>query len=308
MSEGELIVIALRLVIPLLILRYPLFGGITAMVLDALDVVLIEAIGLGGFGGHYSELDKLLDSYYLTLEVIVAFRWTSAWARIPAIVLYVYRAIGVVAFETTDTRVLLLVFPNLFENWWLYVRDRGAVLPAALSEVREVRRHPAVPVARAQDGAGVSAALPGSAALGLDEEPRSRRRALTARRVTMVQWYRCNAETGKGRAMTEATSMAVERVQLGVRMEKRMVKVLKGLAEFEGITLGQLLEKIVLHSFEPVLGQEGEMSASPHGKKALAAIADLKRIYGMDWDTHATRRFLDDCLDPELSDGAPVAG
>jgi hypothetical protein len=83
----------------------------------------------------------------------------------------------------------------------------------------------------------------------------------------------------------------VERVQLGVRIEKRMVKVLKGLAEFEGITLGQLLEKIVLHSFEPVAGEEGEMAASPHGKRALAAIADLKRIYGMDYDMHAARRF-----------------
>jgi hypothetical protein len=44
-----------------------------------------------------------------------------SYARIPAIVLYVYRAVGVVPFETTDTRVLLFVFPNLFENWWLYV-------------------------------------------------------------------------------------------------------------------------------------------------------------------------------------------
>ncbi len=92
--------------------------------------------------------------------------------------------------------------------------------------------------------------------------------------------------------MAEAVEqMDVERVQLGVRMEKSMVKVLKGLAEFEGITLGQLLEKIVLHSFEPVLGQEGEMAASPHGKRALAAIADLKRIYGMDFDMHAFRQF-----------------
>lgn len=98
-------------------------------------------------------------------------------------------------------------------------------------------------------------------------------------------------------AMSVDPSQAVERVQLGVRMEKRMVKVLKGLAEFEGITLGQLLEKIVLHSFEPVPGQEGEMSASPHGKKALAAIADLKRIYGMEYDTHATRRFRADSSD-----------
>ncbi len=86
-------------------------------------------------------------------------------------------------------------------------------------------------------------------------------------------------------------SVGVERVQLGVRMEKHMVKVLKGLAEFDGITLGQLLEKIVLHSFVPVPGEEGEMSASPHGKKALVAIADLKRIYGMDHDMHAFRKF-----------------
>lgn len=83
----------------------------------------------------------------------------------------------------------------------------------------------------------------------------------------------------------------VERVQLGVRMEKRMVKVLKGLAEYNGETLGQLLEKIVLHSFEPIEGQEGEMAASPHGRRQLVVIADLKRIYGLELDTHATRGF-----------------
>ena len=89
----------------------------------------------------------------------------------------------------------------------------------------------------------------------------------------------------------ESQSLRVERVQLGVRMEKRLVKVLKGLAEFNGVTLGQLLENIVLHSFSAVPGQEGEMSASPHGKRALAAIADLKRVYGMDYDSHAAHRF-----------------
>lgn len=93
--------------------------------------------------------------------------------------------------------------------------------------------------------------------------------------------------------MPESTEfLSVERVQLGVRMEKRMVKVLKGLAEFNGVTLGQLLEKIVLHSFEPMPGEEGEWAASPHGKKALSAITDLKRIYGMDFDTHASHQFV----------------
>ncbi|MBI5285665.1 MAG: hypothetical protein HY874_11280 [Chloroflexi bacterium] len=91
---------------------------------------------------------------------------------------------------------------------------------------------------------------------------------------------------------SETEQVSVERVQLGVRMEKHMVKVLKGLAEFNGVSLGQLLENIVLHSFEPVPGQEGEMAASPHGKRALAAIADLKRIYDMEYDVHALRRDL----------------
>ncbi len=72
-----------------------------------------------------------------------------------------------------------------------------------------------------------------------------------------------------------------------------MVKVLKGLAEFKNMTLGNLLEEIVLHSFEPVPGHEGEMTASAHNKKALLAIADLKRIYGMDYDTHSSYRFQD---------------
>jgi hypothetical protein len=73
-----------------------------------------------------------------------------------------------------------------------------------------------------------------------------------------------------------------------------MVKVLKGLAEFEDITLGELMEKIVLHSFEPVPGDEGESCASPHGKSELRAIAELRQVYGMTDDVHASRRFTRD--------------
>ena len=64
----------------------------------------------------------------------------------------------------------------------------------------------------------------------------------------------------------------VERIQTGVRMEKRLLKVLKGLAELKDITLGDLLEGIVLHAFE---------GKSPFGKETLAQIAELKKIYGM---------------------------
>lgn len=90
--------------------------------------------------------------------------------------------------------------------------------------------------------------------------------------------------------MTSA-SHKIERVQLGVRMETRLVKVLKGLAEFNDQTLGELLEKIVLHSFEPVPGDEGESSASPHSKAQLKAIEDLKKVYGLDYETHSARDF-----------------
>jgi hypothetical protein len=67
----------------------------------------------------------------------------------------------------------------------------------------------------------------------------------------------------------------VERVQTGVRMEKRLVKVLKGLAEVLDMSLGDLLEGIVLHAFE------GKVA---FGEETLAKIAALKEVYGLDLD------------------------
>lgn len=91
-----------------------------------------------------------------------------------------------------------------------------------------------------------------------------------------------------------------ERVQLGVRLEKNLVKVLKGLAEFNDETLGELLERIVMHSFEPVAGDEGESCASPHSKRQLAAIDNLRAMYGVSTDPHLTRSF-----DRDSADGVP---
>jgi len=121
MNAGELIIIALRLLVPLAIFRWPLWGGIAAMLLDGADVILIELIPGGSFGDHYHTLDKVLDSYYLSIELIVALRWGNPWAKWPAVALFAYRAVGVVLFELTERRIFLFIFPNLFENWWLYV-------------------------------------------------------------------------------------------------------------------------------------------------------------------------------------------
>lgn len=119
-TEGQLFVVAVRVLVPLLILRWSLTGGILAMLVDATDVMLVELFGPGGMGGHYSQLDKGLDSYYLALEAVVAWTWLNPWARWTALGLFVYRLVGAVLFEATQVRALLFVFPNLFENWWLY--------------------------------------------------------------------------------------------------------------------------------------------------------------------------------------------
>ena len=65
----------------------------------------------------------------------------------------------------------------------------------------------------------------------------------------------------------------VERVQTGVRVEKRLLKVLKALAELLDLSLGDLLEGIVLHAFE---------GKAPFGEDSRQRIAELKRIYGLD--------------------------
>lgn len=65
----------------------------------------------------------------------------------------------------------------------------------------------------------------------------------------------------------------VERVQTGVRMEKRMLLVLKALAGAHGLTLGDLIEGIVLHSFE---------GKPPFGADSLGKIAALREVYGLD--------------------------
>ena len=92
------------------------------------------------------------------------------------------------------------------------------------------------------------------------------------------------------------TTTPTARVQLGVRIEKNLVKVLKGLADFNDESLGELLERIVLHSFDPVPGDEGESCASPHSKRQLAVIESLRTIYGVADDPHAARSFERDTM------------
>ena len=129
-TTGQLIVIGLRIVVPLLILKRPLLGGVLAMLLDALDVVIVEWFGPGGMGEHYHSLDKLLDIYYLGLEAWVALTWKDRLPRFTAIALFAWRVVGVILFEITGWRPLLFIFANLFEHWFLFYLIRNRWFPS----------------------------------------------------------------------------------------------------------------------------------------------------------------------------------
>ena len=81
--------------------------------------------------------------------------------------------------------------------------------------------------------------------------------------------------------MNNDKQFIVERVQTGVRMEKRLLKVLKGFAEYHDLTLGDLLEGVVLHAFD---------GKCPFSEESLRRIKDLKKFYGLDLDSSASHR------------------
>src|SRR5437588_13052146 len=95
----------------------------------------------------------------------------------------------------------------------------------------------------------------------------------------MVHWYKYK----KRNHMVDEAKLVVERVQTGVRMEKRLLKVLKALAEYHDRTLGDLLEGVVLHVFE---------GKCPFGEADLQRIADVKKFYGLDLSSAASHHLI----------------
>lgn len=75
--------------------------------------------------------------------------------------------------------------------------------------------------------------------------------------------------------------MMIERVQTGVRLEKRLLKVLKALAELKDMSLGDLLEGMALHAFE---------GKCAFGEETVAQIAALKKVYGLQLDATSSHR------------------
>ena len=134
MTAEILVIAAIRIAGSLPVLRWPLAGGILAVLVDLSDLLLRDTLDLGGVG-DYQSLDKWLDQVYMATFLVVALRWHGL-PRAIAIGLYAYRLIGFVAFELTGERALLLVFPNVFELWFLLVAAAGPERVASWSTAR----------------------------------------------------------------------------------------------------------------------------------------------------------------------------
>ncbi len=83
----------------------------------------------------------------------------------------------------------------------------------------------------------------------------------------------------------EVERVVVERVQTGVRLEKRLLKVLKALADYHDLSLGDLLEGIVLHTFE---------GKTPFDEHSLTKINELKRVFGLTLDARHSHRLREE--------------
>ena len=79
----------------------------------------------------------------------------------------------------------------------------------------------------------------------------------------------------------KSRQIEIERIQTGVRIERRILKVLKALAEYKNMTLGDLLEGITLHAFE---------GKAPFTAETLRKIGELKGIYDLNLDASASHR------------------
>jgi hypothetical protein len=113
-----IVVVGLRLIIPLGIPSYPLPSILGSLVIDAADQTIFQTFG--GLPNDYQAYDKALDVYYLVIAYSATMRnWTDPLAFQIGRFLWYYRLIGTVWFELSGADVLLLIFPNTFEYFFI---------------------------------------------------------------------------------------------------------------------------------------------------------------------------------------------
>ena len=117
MTLEELIISAVRIFASLIVFKFNFFGAILVILIDFSDLFMMNLITLGGVR-NYQFLDKFLDLFYIAYFLIIALRWEKLLRNI-SILLFVFRILGFVLFEFFQNRLILFIFPNVFEFWFL---------------------------------------------------------------------------------------------------------------------------------------------------------------------------------------------
>jgi hypothetical protein len=162
MTVEMLLIAAARLAGSLPVLRWPFYGAVLAILVDLSDLFMMNLLHLGGVR-DYQAFDKYLDQAYMLAFLAVALRWSNP-ERGVALALYAQRLAGFLAFEASGQRWLLLLFPNLFEPWYLLcaarfqfsldsrLRTAGVAALGALLFVTKLFQEYAIHYARWLDG------------------------------------------------------------------------------------------------------------------------------------------------------------
>jgi hypothetical protein len=112
------VVVGLRFILPLFIPKWPLPAVLACLVLDGIDQSVFQAFGFDPPG--YQNYDKAMDLFYLSIAFLASLQnWTRSSAVGISRFLFFYRMVGVMLFEVTGLRTLLLVFPNTFEYFFI---------------------------------------------------------------------------------------------------------------------------------------------------------------------------------------------
>ena len=120
MTLEQLIIASARIAGSLPVLRWAFFGALLAIVVDFSDLFMMNLINLGGVG-NYQTFDKWIDQVYMLTFLWVAVRQWDGPGKTVAIWLFAFRAIGFFAFEFTESRWILMLFPNVFEFWFVAI-------------------------------------------------------------------------------------------------------------------------------------------------------------------------------------------
>ncbi|NCG34957.1 MAG: hypothetical protein GWO78_03035 [Dehalococcoidales bacterium] len=117
MTLEELIISFVRIFASLIVFKFNFFGAILVILIDFSDLFMMNLISLGGVR-NYQLLDKFLDLFYIVYFLLITLRWHKILRNI-SILLFIFRILRFILFEFFQSRIILFIFPNIFEFWFI---------------------------------------------------------------------------------------------------------------------------------------------------------------------------------------------